>query len=200
VNLNPDGRSAHYVFPKGSKIPTGDYYPVGGVCWPSAGTGYVARQGVVLCGICETTTRIVYVVGQESFLTVAHVTRPGSNYIEHVGCCEFFNRMYSTWLCRRYYFDQAEPIAEPFALETYRCELVNPKPMFLDPDIHARDAVTAMRLMLSTGRLKYQRDSLVHEQLRDFDVSADDTLLPAVHALLCMVAAVATMRPPENGV
>jgi hypothetical protein len=193
VNVNPDQRTGHYVFPKDHPIPTGDYYPAGGVCWPSAGIGYTSRAGVVLSAICETTTRILYITGQETFLSVAHITKPGTNHIEYAGCCEFFNRVYANWLCRRYYYDQSDPIHEPFELETYRCALINPKPIFLIPDIHAADAVNALRLMLSTGRLKYRRDSMVHDQLRDFDVSGDAALLPAVHALLCLIAAVATL-------
>lgn len=165
-------------------------YIRGGVCWPQL---YYkdGRQDLigyaVLCGEDVDNAEFL-VLSERSFLTVDHLLKNGTNVIEHEGLASWFNRMWSDYLCRTFYWHQPEELRRRYLREVLRSSMIAPKPSL--PEVHWSDLDAVRQHVwesVKRGLFRADRDGAVLQQLSLAKIG-NNQHLPAVHALCCAMA------------
>jgi len=168
-----------------------DFYMRGAICWPiqwpdgadNEITGHVLVAGV------DIKTKDITVFKEQSFVTVSNILEDGR--IVYPGLETFFNRTWSKYFLRDYYWHGNEVTTKQWRLETIRNDLINPKPQFIKVD-WSEDDQASMQMWheFKVGKINFKpigRESVTYQQLMRIKTGEKITL-PSVHALITLIA------------
>ena len=169
-----------------SKVPSGDYWLRGGICWPGLqprGMDHGLRGFAVMCGqLLET--KVIYVFRQADFWTVDPVLG-GDNALPTQGLAVWLNHSWADLFADTYFWHQPQETHRKYLLQILRSPMVQPKPHFIEVDwSKLEQAHPTLWETLQAQRLKFSTESELHRQLRQFQAQTYETP-PAVYALCC---------------
>jgi hypothetical protein len=182
------------------ETPEGDFIMRGGVCWPMPVemAGIQDIQGFILMAGQNVKTKKIYVFEQKTFIVIENIREVvkepgeeiGTEKVTYRGIVEWLNKNWCRYYGRRYYWHQPRALNKDYRLEISRCFAIQPKPSFVQIDWNDEaEAMTNIWKYVKTGRLYFDKDSELHEQLQK--VKSDDKMqYPAVWALSCLVAGI----------
>lgn len=176
-----------------------EYFMVGGICFPElfqASDGQELTGYVITCGKAEDT-QVITVFEQQKFVTITDIIDPETNVIEHYGITSFFNTSWQKYYCDMFFWSQDKIRHKHYLLEILNTPLINPKPDFPESRANIDDMIHAIWTLVTTGKLRFERDSTLHKELDRYKVG-DNNPHPSIHALTCAVAGFDVYRKWEE--
>lgn len=170
--------------------PTMECHMRGGICWPIQyeENGQLDTNGYAIMAGMDVKTGVVYVFEQEQWVSIDNIINPEDGSMRYVGLSHWFNRVWQEYFGSSFFFHQNFELARRYRLQIYRSPMVYPNPKFkLLPPTDAHDMVSTIWRYVKEGRLKYERGQILDSQLMAVK-SGDKQVLPAVHALGCLLA------------
>ncbi len=169
----------------------GEYRMRGGVCWPiTIERGGVSDvEGYILMSGQNVDTRKITVFEQKKFVVIDHILRPDRS-IEYEGLSPWFNRCWSKYFARDFFWHQSKELTKNFRLEVTRSAMINPKPQFIEvPWSDDAETKHIVWRFTKTHKLEYDKGSQVHVEL-DLIKKGEKQTLASFHALTCMLAGI----------
>ncbi len=153
-----------------------EFYLRGGVYWPTAeSNGFVVLAGQ------EVKTNKIFVFDEAEFQTVDDIIQDGQ--IRFHGVSHFFNKAWSKYFCRLFFWAQSDATHKRFSLQVFRGQTIKPSPGFLEVSLADKDEARHIVFEhIRTGRLVLDKDSELARQLEAARLDGD-ALFPAVEAL-----------------
>lgn len=182
-------------------LPDGEYAIRGGVCWPMIVDRDSGRmEGFALVAGRNVKSRMTYILAQTPFVCIDHV-QDESGAIQFHGLSTWFVDGWAKWFAETYCWRQPWETNRRYLIQVINSPMIQPKPRFveLDWDENA-DARAIIYEAEATGRLQYERESLLHHALLAFGVAdpADRDRFPAVQALTCALHGLEVATPREG--
>lgn len=166
----------------------GEYYIRGGVSWPDQ---YIGPSGkadfggfAILAGL-DIENKIFRVFEQQGFVVINNILN-ADNSIKYQGIATWFNRMWSEYFGRRWYWSQDDEVSKKYRLEIIRSLNIDPKPVFPEVPL-SKNPESVVWEYIKLGKLKYESGSELERQVQRLK---QGEMLPAVHALICCLAGV----------
>jgi hypothetical protein len=164
----------------------------GGICWPKTVRfePNAEVEGFILLAGINVETRTITVFEQKSFVVVENIVRK-DGVIEHQGIEQWLNTCWTRYFGNRFYWFQDRELTKKYRLEVLRSMSIQPKPAFIRIELSKDSAIPVHTIwkLLNMDKLKYERDSKLHEALILTEKGEKETL-PAVHALTCLLEGV----------
>ncbi len=166
---------------------SGDYRMRGAVCWPMTverTKGDPNVEGFILMAGQDVDTGKVFIFEQKKFVVVDHIVNNG--VIEFEGISSWFNRCWSKYFARDFFWNQTREHAKAYRLEVIRSKMIDPKPQFIEVgwgDV-AEVKHTVWKLV-KTNKIWYEQGSQLHEEL-DLIKKGELETVPSVHAMMCL--------------
>lgn len=188
--MNMEKKVSVLHFDKPHKDMDGEYYMKGGLCWPIPvrfGADHGASGFILMAGQ-NIETKKIYIFKQTSFLSIENIF-DSQGKMEIEGLSGFFNKCWSEYFGKNFYYHQDESTHKMFLLKALRSKIILPKPAFIEIEWENSANMEALIWRLgNTGILKFEKDSELHKALNLFEIQTDhrDTL-PAVYALKCLL-------------
>ena len=153
-----------------------EFFLRGGVYWPSADSnGFVVLVGQ------EVLTDKIWIFKEAEFETVEDILNEGQ--IRYHGVSHFFNKAWSKYFCRLFFYAQSDATHKRFSLQIYRSQTIKPSPGFLEIDLSDKDEARHIVFEhIRTGRLVLDKESELARQLESARLD-EDALFPGVEAL-----------------
>ncbi|OVE80766.1 hypothetical protein BVY04_05055 [bacterium M21] len=202
--MNVDRRTSELRFPKGHNLakgnetpPDGEYWMRGGICWPVFSKALEKYQGFAVMLGWHVETRVMYLLAEQSFLSVEHVTNE-EGFIEAPGLCRWLNQAWTDFYGDSYYWHQDYETNRKYLLETVRSPTVQPKPRYVEVEWKEDDdAWLTFWQLESQGKVVYSGASEFSRQLGQFnaDDEAKHVEYPALYAMMCGVNGVVGAPP-----
>jgi hypothetical protein len=153
-----------------------EFFLRGGIYWPNADSnGFVVLAGQ------EVQTNKIWIFEEAEFQTVEDIIQEGQ--IRYHGVSHFFNKAWSRYFCRLFFYAQSDATHKRFSLQVYRSQTIKPTPGFLEISLADKDEARHIVFeQIRTGRLVLDQESEVARQLESARLDGD-TLFPGVEAL-----------------
>jgi hypothetical protein len=176
-------------------------YVRGGVCWPTyvepvdpvsaddpQGGDY---KGFIILAGQDVKTKKVHVFEQREFSTVDNVLDNG--LIAFQGIVDFLNTGWSTYFCRKYFWNQPDESTKRYRLDVVRLNTITPKPSFIEaPWADGLDARAIVAKFAKFGWLAIDKDSILADEILQAGYDEKEALKtrPAIHALQCLLSGI----------
>ncbi len=164
----------------------GEYYMRGGICWPTSYEidGVRDVNGCAVMVGQEVETKICYIFDVQTWIVVDSIL-DSNQKVEFTGIGLWFNRLWSRFFARDFYWKQDFELAKKYRLEILRSKMVKPKPQFIEvPWTDDEDALNVVWKQAKMKKLLGDKGSILSEQMA-LVKKGDKQVYPAVHALCC---------------
>jgi len=162
----------------------------GGICWPisfEVAPGQFQVMGyAVLCGY-NVKTGAVVVLSQRDWVVVDNVTDQ-KGIVTHEGIGNWFNRCWSKYFGKLFYYHQPAHLRQRLKLEISRSEIIQPKPVFRSIDwSHDVEAIHTVWRLAAENRIAWGKDSKLHQDMQRVSYADMKTITAPILALVCAV-------------
>jgi len=182
VQADLNRKTSILYFPNGDSA---EFYMRGGICWPITYEcrGKMENNGFALMAGQDIKTQNIYVFEEISFVTIENILNQATGQIEFHGLSYWFNKVWSEYYARKYFWGQDETLHRRHYLKVIRSPIIEPKPGFIEvPISDPKDVTSSIFQYSQTDKLKIEKESQLAEQIKMIGPESN-TQPPSVQAL-----------------